>query len=70
MGLKLCSLAEGNRYRVKTARSVYYGVFYDREAIDGEQYLLFIDDSKPIDSDKATIRIRASAIRNVEVDWD
>lgn len=70
MGLKLCALCEGKSYRVQTARAVFHGVFYDRETIDGEQYLVFIDESRPIDSDKAVNRIRAKSVRDVEIDWD
>jgi cyclophilin family peptidyl-prolyl cis-trans isomerase len=66
-GLKLYSLKEGERYRVQTSGSVFYGTFYDRETIDGEQYLVFIDESR---QRRRVARIRAHTIRDARIDYE
>jgi hypothetical protein len=68
MGLKAYSLMEGQRYRVQTAHAVICGVFVDRETVDGEQFLLFVDVSHAKCEDLATARIRVRSIRDVQVD--
>ena len=70
MGLKAYALTEGLRYRVQTQNAVFYGIFYDRETIDGEQYLMFIDESKTDENNISTARIRVGAIKDVQLDYD
>lgn len=70
MGIKAFALTEGQRYRVQTAKAVFYGIFYDRETIDGEQYLMFIDESRTDENNVSTARIRVGAIKDVQLDFD
>lgn len=70
MGLKLCALLEGRRYRVQTRNRVLFGTLVDRETIDGEQYLLFLDEGRAGNGEYRTRRIRAKAIRSVSRDFD
>jgi hypothetical protein len=49
---------------------VIFGTLVDRETIDGEQYLLFLDEGRSSNGEFPTRRIRAKLIRDVSVDFD